>query len=50
MDEKIVDFKTYCPTCEYAELKEHLDPCNDCLTYPTNANTHEPVLYKEKTL
>lgn len=47
--EKQVWFDKYCSTCQNAALDESKDPCNECLTYPVNTNTHVPVLYKEKT-
>lgn len=44
---KEVDFKTYCKTCEYKDLKEKFDPCNDCLAEPMNANSDKPIYWKE---
>ena len=44
---KEVDFETYCKTCEYKDLKEKFDPCNDCLAEPMNANSDKPVYWKE---
>ena len=44
---KEVDFKTYCKTCEYKDLEEKIDPCNDCLAEPMNANSDKPVYWKE---
>ena len=44
---KEVDFKTYCKTCEYKDLEEKFDPCNDCLAEPMNANSDKPVYWKE---
>lgn len=44
---KEVDFETYCKTCEYKELKEKFDPCNDCLAEPMNANSDKPICWKE---
>lgn len=46
--DKIVDFKKYCETCKYKDLKEVEDPCNECLDNPTNVNTHKPMYYKEE--
>ena len=45
---KFVDFKKYCPKCEYEKLKETLDPCNDCLAQGANLNTEKPIHFKEK--
>ena len=44
---KVVDFKTYCKTCEHKDLEEKFDPCNDCLAEPMNANSDKPVYWKE---
>lgn len=46
-DKKEVYFEVYCETCKYKDTKETEDPCNDCLAYPYNINSHRPVLYKE---
>ena len=47
-EEKEVYFDQYCKTCKYCELKEVKDPCNDCLTEPSNINSNKPVNYKNK--
>ncbi len=44
--EKIVDFHTYCATCEHKDKAETEDPCFECLDDPTNTYTHKPVKYK----
>lgn len=46
--EKEVYFYKYCKTCKYAKLKSDEEPCNECLTNPTNTYSHKPVNYKEK--
>lgn len=46
-DKKEVFFELYCDKCEYADTNETSDPCNDCLAYPYNINSHKPVHYKE---
>lgn len=45
---KEVDFAKHCKTCEYSELEEKFDPCNDCLTEGMNLNSEKPVYWKEK--
>lgn len=45
--EKFVDFNTYCPRCEYANLDAADDPCNECLARPVNTYSRRPVKYKE---
>lgn len=46
--DKIVDFKKYCETCEFKDVKQQDDPCNECLDNPTNVHTTKPVNYKEQ--
>ena len=46
-DKKEVFFELYCNKCEYADTNETSDPCNDCLAYPYNINSHKPVHFKE---
>ena len=41
---KEVNFPKYCPLCEYADLYEEKDPCNECLGIPMNE--HSEVCYK----
>lgn len=45
--EKEVYFSQYCKTCKHAKTSEDKDPCNECLTYPSNESTHRPVKYEE---
>ena len=47
-DYKLVDFEEYCKTCEYKDLEDNLDPCNECLEHPVNLYSHKPVKWKEK--
>lgn len=47
-DKKEVFFDVYCPSCEHRKTNEQEEPCNECLTYFTNDNSHKPVNYKEK--
>lgn len=42
-----VDFETYCQICQYKDLDEKCDPCNDCLAEPMNANSSKPIYWKE---
>lgn len=51
MDEqayKEVYFYEYCKTCKYRAVKNVDEPCNECLSEPTNLNTHRPVKYEKK--
>lgn len=43
---KEVNFPKYCPLCEYADLYEGKDPCNECLGIPMNEHSEKPVCYK----
>lgn len=46
---KEVYFDQYCDKCEYSDLDEAEDPCDECLSNPTNLYSHKPTNYKEKT-
>lgn len=45
---KIVDFDKYCNICKHKELVETEDPCNECLTSPTNVDSRRPIMYVKK--
>lgn len=45
---KEVYFNQYCKTCEYKNLKESEEPCDECLLNPINEYSHKPINYKEK--
>lgn len=45
---KEVYFHEYCKTCKHKEVKNTEDPCNECLSNPTNLYSHKPVKYEEK--
>lgn len=45
--EKEVYFDRYCSTCKHYTVDENGDPCDECLTHPSNENSHKPVNYKE---
>lgn len=38
-------FYWYCPQCKHKTVPEEEDPCNECLTYPSNENSHKPKNY-----
>lgn len=46
--DKIVEYDKYCSKCEYEHLNGDGEPCNTCLTYPTNENSRKPIMFKEK--
>lgn len=45
---KEVHFHEYCKTCKNRGVKNTDEPCNECLSEPTNLNTHRPVKYEKK--
>lgn len=45
---KEVYFNEYCPKCKHRKVKNHEEPCDECLSEPLNWNTHRPVKYEEK--
>lgn len=47
-DKKEVFFELYCDKCEFYETNETDDPCNECLAYGWNLNSHKPIHFKEK--
>ena len=47
-DTKEVYFYMYCCSCKHRDKNEWEDPCNDCLSYPANIDSHKPVEYEEK--
>lgn len=47
-EHKIVEFEKYCKTCYYEKVKQHEDPCHECLSEPTNLHSKKPINYKEK--
>lgn len=47
-DMREVYFDQYCETCKHRDTKEFEDPCNECLSNPTNLYSHKPVRYEEK--
>lgn len=44
---KEVYFNQYCSSCIHKDVDEKDDPCDECLTYPSNENSHKPINYKE---
>ena len=46
INEKEVDFHTYCPLCKFNKTEEYEEPCNECLENPSNLGSHKPVNFK----
>lgn len=42
---KEVYFDQYCKKCKYSDLDEAEDPCDECLSHPTNIYSHKPINY-----
>lgn len=43
---KEADFHEYCPKCEYSDIPDVKDPCNDCLDNPCVMYSKKPVNFK----
>ena len=46
--DKFVEFDKYCKTCKHKKLKEHEDPCHECLNNPVNTHSRKPIKYEKK--
>ena len=46
--EKFVDFMEYCRLCKYKDLTGNDQPCDECLSHPTNFESSKPVNFKKK--
>ena len=45
---KEVYFHEYCKKCKHEKVSDIDEPCDECLSEPTNLYTHRPVKYEEK--
>lgn len=45
--DKFVDFEKYCGSCIFRTRDESEDPCDECLSHPTNEHSHKPVYYEK---
>ena len=43
-----VYFDQYCESCLYKDRPEKCDPCNECLDYGFNDQSHKPMNWEEK--
>lgn len=48
MAQKEVYFDMYCQLCKHERLRGDIDPCNDCLGYPSNEDSHVPIRWDPK--
>lgn len=48
--DKFVEFDKYCKDCKFKEVndKKGEEPCNECLSYPTQPNSKKPINFKKK--
>lgn len=47
-NKKEVFFEIYCPQCKNEDTEETKDPCNECLAFGWNIDSHKPIHFKEK--
>lgn len=45
---KEVYFCDYCISCKHHDKQGTEEPCDECLSNPTNLYSHKPVKYEEK--
>ncbi len=43
-----VRFDKYCKTCKHYKKKESEEPCDECLSNPTNLYSKKPVNWESK--
>ena len=44
---KEVYFGKYCGKCKYRRRKENEEPCEECLTNPSNIDSHKPIKFEQ---
>ena len=45
---KEVRFDQYCQNCKHHNKNEDEEPCDECLSNPTNLYSHKPINFEEK--
>lgn len=45
--EKLVQFENRCKSCKHVKESATEDPCDECLSNPTNTDSHKPVRWEE---
>ena len=53
VQDHFVEFDKYCNSCQFYDLKKNKngdepEPCNECLSNPTNVDSRKPVKYIKK--
>lgn len=46
---KEVNFRFYCPLCQYEAVDDGDLPCSDCLDTPVRVGTEKPIKFVVKT-
>lgn len=46
---KEVMYHNYCPKCKHEDVKNHEDPCDECLSEPARLYTEKPLKFEAKT-
>lgn len=47
--QKLVEFEKYCKICKHEKVKDHDEPCNECLDNPVNySGSRKPMNWEEK--
>ena len=47
--DKEVYFSEYCSKCKNSGVNEGEEPCNTCLSYPSNEDSHKPIYFERRT-
>lgn len=47
-DNKEIDYGSYCGKCKYEKMKDHQDPCEECLTIFFREHSTKPVKFEPK--
>lgn len=45
-NEKEVLYFNYCSKCKYRTLPENEEPCETCLSEPSNLDSHKPIKFE----
>ena len=46
-NDKMGDFRKYCPICKHSDLDENEEPCDSCLTVPLREGTEKPEKWEK---
>ena len=48
LTEHIVRYDVWCSKCKHEKVNDINEPCNECLDYPTNTNSKQPMRFEQK--